>query len=173
MDESNINRERERGVYGYGLAYWAAPLVEKDITPKGLEYRAPVYRDEDEIFAIERGWHPIRILTPLFPTHQEANRLIQGLVDEVNALDVATDYGRKDFKFVAHPTDQEIGMVNLARWLTEVTLGQCGPGTGRPFNMIQERFVIIGLSPGQEYLDVRTDRPEFFEPLRKQPLRHD
>ncbi len=157
-------KEQKRVVYGYGLAYWGAPLIEEDITPKGREYHAPIYRKEDEIMAIERGWNPIRILSPLNVSYLPVRKMVPELVKALEALDKRTDYGRKDFPFIPDPTEKGKRFVNLVRWLTEATLNECGPGTGKPFNMLQERFVIIGLSPGSEYYDVQLGRIDYWAP---------
>lgn len=147
--------------YGYGVGYRACLLEEKDITPKYKRYVAPVLRTESEIAGFVKDTNDLLcppILSEFFPTPEEANDEIQRLVLILSSLDNETDYskhGRRPLRSWPDSTPERKRFVNLVRWLTRQSGNNCGPGTGRPFNMPQERFVVIGIRRGQEYFNVR------------------
>lgn len=168
-------QEKLAGEYGYGVGYRACLLEEKDITPKYERYVAPVLRTESEIAGYVKDSNDLQyppILSEFFPTPEEANAEIQRLVMSLNLLDDKTDYsrhGRHVLRNGPNPTPERIKFVNLVRWLTRQTNGNCGPGTGRPFNMIQERFVVIGIGRGEPYFSVGDNDVDWRNPYSKEP----
>lgn len=161
--------------YGYGVGYRACLLEEKDITPKYKKYVAPVLRTESEIAGFVKDTNDLLyppILSEFFPTPEEANDEIQRLALILSSLDNETDYsrrGRHRLNSWPDSTPERKRFVNLVRWLTRQSGNNCGPGTGRPFNMIQERFVVIGIGRGEPYFDVRDNDRNWRDPYSKEP----